>query len=196
MPSRVVALEVGIQVGTAIGRSSKPARWPTAEPRPQALPPPAQPLGTAIAAAHNAQRDRTGNRHLRRRDGACALASLYSLVSCDGARQRELPTSTTRPAHCRRGRLRRITRSSGCLGSHTLRTIYWLGHEKEVDDGVAVPAASMPAVRRALGMLRELNLELFSGEGESRVVVDRDGATIVRSMSGLARPAFSLRRIR
>ena len=159
-------------------------------------PPPAQPLGTAIAAAHTAQRDRTGNRHLRRRDGACALASLYSLVSCDGARQRELPTSTTRPAHCRRGRLRRITRSSGCLGSHTLRTIYWLGHEKEVDDGVAVPAASMPAVRRALGMLRELNLELFSGEGESRVVVDRDGATIVRSMSGLARPAFSLRRIR
>ena len=74
-----------------------------------------------------------------------------------------------------------------------LRTIYWLRHEKEADDGGAVPAASMPAVRRALGMLRELSLDLFSDDGQSRVVVDRDGEIIVRSKSGLARPTSAQR---
>jgi uncharacterized protein (DUF433 family) len=70
-----------------------------------------------------------------------------------------------------------------------LRTIYWLRHEKEAQDGAAVPPASMPAVRRALRMLQKLNLDLFSANGQSRVVVDRAGEIIVRSQGGLARPA-------
>ena len=70
-----------------------------------------------------------------------------------------------------------------------LRTIYWLRHEKEARDGAAVPATSMPAVRRALKMLQELSLDPFSDDGRSSVVVDRRGEIFVRSKSGLARPA-------
>lgn len=70
-----------------------------------------------------------------------------------------------------------------------LRTIYWLRHEKEANNGGAIPATSMPSVRRALGMLRELNLDLFADDGQSRVVVDRAGEIIVRSISGLAHAA-------
>lgn len=51
----------------------------------------------------------------------------------------------------------------------------------------------MPAVRRSLGMLRELNLDLFSDDGKSRVVVDRKRDIIVGSKSGLARPASGQR---
>lgn len=69
-----------------------------------------------------------------------------------------------------------------------LRTIYWLRHEKEVKDGAAVPAASMPAVRRALKMLRELKMDLFSDDGQSGLVVDRQGEILVLSRSGFEHP--------
>jgi hypothetical protein len=41
-----------------------------------------------------------------------------------------------------------------------LRTIYWLRHTKTAPDGAAVLATTMPAVRRALRQLTELDLSL------------------------------------
>jgi len=56
-----------------------------------------------------------------------------------------------------------------------LRMIYWLRQAKELGDGKTVPASSMPAVRRALGQLRELDLALWTGNGGFSVSVDRAG---------------------
>ena len=56
-----------------------------------------------------------------------------------------------------------------------LRTIYWLRQSKTAEDGAVISATSMPAVRRALGELRELDLELWTEEHGPRVAVDRAG---------------------
>ncbi len=56
-----------------------------------------------------------------------------------------------------------------------LRMIYWLRQTKELGDGKTVPASSMPAVRRALGQLRELDLALWTGNEGFSVSVDRSG---------------------
>ncbi len=56
-----------------------------------------------------------------------------------------------------------------------LRMIYWLRQTKELGDGKTVPASSMPAVRRALGQLRELDLALWAGNDGFSVSVDRSG---------------------
>jgi uncharacterized protein (DUF433 family) len=56
-----------------------------------------------------------------------------------------------------------------------LRTIYWLRQSKTATDGVAVPATSMTAVRRALGALKELDLELWNEEHGPSVAVSRSG---------------------
>lgn len=56
-----------------------------------------------------------------------------------------------------------------------LRTIHWLRQSKTARDGYSVPATSMPAVRRALNALRELDLELFSEESGPSVAVNRRG---------------------
>src|SRR5215210_7804994 len=54
-----------------------------------------------------------------------------------------------------------------------LRTIYWLRQSKPSRNGPAVPATSMPAVRRALKALREdLDLELWTEERGPSVAVD------------------------
>ena len=60
-----------------------------------------------------------------------------------------------------------------------LRTIYWLRQSKTAPDGAEVPRTAMPAVRRALQQLAELNLSLWSeGHGPS-VAVDRGGSILV-----------------
>jgi uncharacterized protein (DUF433 family) len=60
-----------------------------------------------------------------------------------------------------------------------LRIIYWLRQTKEAPDGVAVPRTAMPAVRRALQQLVELDLRLWSEDNGPAVAVDRSGTLIV-----------------
>lgn len=56
-----------------------------------------------------------------------------------------------------------------------LRTIYWLRQGKTADDGVAVSATSMRAVRRALDELKQLDLELWTETRGPAVAVSRAG---------------------
>jgi uncharacterized protein (DUF433 family) len=60
-----------------------------------------------------------------------------------------------------------------------LRTIYWLRQRKHSPGGHEVPPSSMPAVRRALGELRELDLDLWNEEGGPTVAVDQAGRVIL-----------------
>jgi uncharacterized protein (DUF433 family) len=62
-----------------------------------------------------------------------------------------------------------------------LRIIYWLRQAKEASDGAAVPRTAMPAVRRALEQLAELDLRLWSEDTGPTVRVDRGGNVIVAS---------------
>ncbi len=59
------------------------------------------------------------------------------------------------------------------------RIIYWLRQTKAAPDGAAVPRTAMPAVRRALAQISELDLQLWSEETGPAVKVDRDGNVIV-----------------
>jgi uncharacterized protein (DUF433 family) len=65
-----------------------------------------------------------------------------------------------------------------------LRTIYWLRRTKHGVDGRDLPRTAMPAVRKALATLRELDLRLWTEEGGPAVVVDRSGHVYVRTESG------------
>lgn len=56
-----------------------------------------------------------------------------------------------------------------------LRIIYWLRQTKRGADGAAVPRTTMPAVRRALAQLDELDLRLWSEDTGPAVCVDRAG---------------------
>jgi uncharacterized protein (DUF433 family) len=60
-----------------------------------------------------------------------------------------------------------------------LRTICWLRQRKPASEGWDIPASTMPAVRVALGMLDELNLELWTDEGGPSVRVDPGGRIYV-----------------
>lgn len=60
-----------------------------------------------------------------------------------------------------------------------LRTISWLRHPKSTGDGAEVPATTMRAVRRALEVLRELDLDLWSEDSGPNVSVTRAGEVIV-----------------
>ncbi len=62
-----------------------------------------------------------------------------------------------------------------------LRIIYWLRQVKEAPDGLAIPRTTMPAVRRALAQLAELDLRLWSEETGPAVRVDRGGNVQVLS---------------
>lgn len=68
----------------------------------------------------------------------------------------------------------------------SLRTIHWLRHEKEGKDGVLIPPTSMQAVRKALGQLQELSLDLFAADGDARLVVEESGQILVRQRGELA----------
>lgn len=62
-----------------------------------------------------------------------------------------------------------------------LRIIYWLRQIKHAPDGAAIPRTAMPAVRRALAQLAELDLRLWSEETGPNVQVDRSGNVFVAS---------------
>jgi uncharacterized protein (DUF433 family) len=60
-----------------------------------------------------------------------------------------------------------------------LRTIYWLRKRKTTDEGADVPATTMPAVRRALEALEELDLDLWSEDSGPSVRVDPNGQIFI-----------------
>lgn len=59
-----------------------------------------------------------------------------------------------------------------------LRFVYWLRRPKVAKRGWAIPRTSMPAVRRALKLLRALDLEPFEA-GRPTVLVDAGGHVVV-----------------
>lgn len=65
-----------------------------------------------------------------------------------------------------------------------LRIIYWLRQTKRSTDGAAVPRTAMPAVRRALSQLDELDLRLWSEDAGPAVCVDRAGKVVVLDEPG------------
>jgi uncharacterized protein (DUF433 family) len=65
-----------------------------------------------------------------------------------------------------------------------LRIIYWLRQVKHAPNGAAIPRTAMPAVRRALAQLAELDLRLWSEETGPNVQVDRSGNVFVASEPG------------
>jgi uncharacterized protein (DUF433 family) len=75
-----------------------------------------------------------------------------------------------------------------------LRTIYWLRQGKVTNEGWDIPPSTMPAVRKALRLLRELDLDLWTDDGGPAIAVDPGGEIfrlvddeVVESMGG-ARP--------
>lgn len=66
-----------------------------------------------------------------------------------------------------------------------LRTISWLRQDKTAADGARVPRTAMPAVRRALEQLAELDLSLWTEERGPAVAVDRGGSVVVLDKPGL-----------
>jgi len=60
-----------------------------------------------------------------------------------------------------------------------LRIIYWLRQTKAAPDGAEVPRTTMPAVKRALRQLAELDLSLWREDSGPMVKVDRGGNVIV-----------------
>jgi uncharacterized protein (DUF433 family) len=69
-----------------------------------------------------------------------------------------------------------------------LRIIYWLRQTKEAPDGVAVPRSTMPAVRRALQQLAELDLRLWAEETGPAVAVNRSGDVVILSSPDVEAP--------
>jgi uncharacterized protein (DUF433 family) len=69
-----------------------------------------------------------------------------------------------------------------------LRTISWLRATKAAPDGYVVPATAMQAVRRALGALAELDLELWTDERSPNVGVDRRGQIVIDPGGQAVRP--------
>lgn len=64
----------------------------------------------------------------------------------------------------------------------SLRIVSWLRHPKLADAGEPLPASPMPRVRRALEMLDELGLDLWSADpvGDSPLLVARNGEIFIR----------------
>jgi len=56
-----------------------------------------------------------------------------------------------------------------------LRIIGWLRQSKQAADGAEIPPTRIPAIRRALDELRDLDLDLWSENRGSTVLVDRAG---------------------
>lgn len=81
-----------------------------------------------------------------------------------------------------------ISTSKVRLWSYTdlmgLRTISWLRHGKVGEGGSHIPPSSMPAIRLALSMLKELDLELFTEDERPRVRVDPGGHLYIVPDSG------------
>lgn len=63
-----------------------------------------------------------------------------------------------------------------------LRTIYWLRQTKRAgNNGFDVPRTSMPAIKRALKALAELDLDLWTESGGPAIAVDRSGKLYLRA---------------
>ena len=69
------------------------------------------------------------------------------------------------------------------------RIIYWLRQEKTADDGAAVPRSTMPAVKRALRDLAELDMALWTEDSGPAVRVNRAGDILVTTSPTLERAA-------
>jgi uncharacterized protein (DUF433 family) len=69
-----------------------------------------------------------------------------------------------------------------------LRTIAWLRATKTAPEGHGIPATTMKAVRRALGELDELDLELWTEDRSPNVAVDRRGAIVLDPNQQAFRP--------
>jgi uncharacterized protein (DUF433 family) len=69
-----------------------------------------------------------------------------------------------------------------------LRMIYWLRQTKMAPDGAAVPRTAMPAVRRALEQIGELDLRLWSEDSGPAVAVDRGGNVVILSDPNVEAP--------
>jgi len=65
-----------------------------------------------------------------------------------------------------------------------LRTIYWLRQRKITSSGCDIPATTMPAVRRALNALAELDLDLWTEDGRPSVRVDPSGKIYIVTDAG------------
>jgi uncharacterized protein (DUF433 family) len=65
-----------------------------------------------------------------------------------------------------------------------LRTIYWLRKRKIGTEGWDIPRTTMPAVRRALRMLSDLDLALWTEEGGPSVRVDPAGSIFLVTPTG------------
>jgi uncharacterized protein (DUF433 family) len=65
-----------------------------------------------------------------------------------------------------------------------LRTIYWLRRRKVTHEGWDIPATAMPAVRRALDALAQLNLDLWTEDGRPSVRVDPHGEIHIVTVGG------------
>jgi len=74
-----------------------------------------------------------------------------------------------------------------------LRTIYWLRQTKRATDGREIPRTAMPAVRRALDALRDLDLGLWTEERGPTVLVDRGGNVHIRVAPGVVERPDGLR---
>lgn len=70
-----------------------------------------------------------------------------------------------------------------------LRTIQWLRQRKLSDEGRDIPATTMPAVRRALRSLSDLDLELWSDETGPSIRVDLSGRVFIVTDTGPESPA-------
>lgn len=69
-----------------------------------------------------------------------------------------------------------------------LRTIAWLRATKTSPDGQVVPPTTMRAVRRALGELAQLDLQLWQDDETPHVAVDRTGRTVIEASDSAVRP--------
>ena len=65
-----------------------------------------------------------------------------------------------------------------------LRTIHWLRQRKITSFGWDIPPSTMPAVRHALSVLRELDLEPWTAEAGPAVFVDAKGEIYVETHAG------------
>jgi uncharacterized protein (DUF433 family) len=74
-----------------------------------------------------------------------------------------------------------------------LRTIYWLRQRKVTSDGWEIPASTMPAVRRALRLLGDLDLELWTEDSAPPVAVDPSGKIFVLADADTAESIYGER---
>jgi len=66
-----------------------------------------------------------------------------------------------------------------------LRVIYWLRQRKTIKLGMDIPGTSMPAVRQALGTLRDLGAPIWKAGSEPALFVDGAGKIYLKRPEGV-----------